>query len=399
VRCLVGIDDTDSSRGYCTTYLAYRIACDLRPDVQTLPYPRLVRLNPNIPFKTRGNAAVCLRIETEDPDFAFDRISAEISELSDVDGGANAGMVFLSDASLAPRFASLYLDALSGLVNPHRVRRFLRDLGVLSLELGNGMGLVGAASSLGFNEGYDHTYELIAYRRREFWGTRRVIDSTSVREMDEETFPHTFNNYDYQKRKVLLAPHGPDPVFAGVRGDSPQTVIGAASMLRYGEPLEGHLVYVSNQHTDAHLQKELSWKVYSSGWLDGVVEEVRTGAGGHVYLTLGTSGRRRIVAAYEPTGDLRRMARLLRPGDKIRVFGGVRRPTSLHPKVLNMEKFEVRSLGVKRTSIRRGTYISSPRANRHLTKPLIRYGHENRRKAGPVEGWLMSTPTRPLVRA
>ena len=58
MRCLAGIDDTDSSRGYCTTYLAFRIACDLSPSVRVVAYPRLVRLNPNIPFKTRGNAAV-----------------------------------------------------------------------------------------------------------------------------------------------------------------------------------------------------------------------------------------------------------------------------------------------------------------------------------------------------
>ena len=54
MRCLVGIDDTDSPKGYCTTYLAYRIAVDLAPAVEVLPYPRLVRLNPNIPFKTRA---------------------------------------------------------------------------------------------------------------------------------------------------------------------------------------------------------------------------------------------------------------------------------------------------------------------------------------------------------
>jgi len=99
MRCIVGIDDTDSSRGYCTTYLAYRIAADLRPDLAVLPYPSLVRLNPNIPFKTRGNAAVCLHLEAEDPDLAFEKICAKVSELSDVRHGANSGVVFLDDAS------------------------------------------------------------------------------------------------------------------------------------------------------------------------------------------------------------------------------------------------------------------------------------------------------------
>jgi len=399
MRCLVGIDDTDSSRGYCTTYLAYRIACDLRPEVVVLPYPRLVRLNPNIPFKTRGNAAVSLLVDTNDADTAFDLLSAKVKELSDVRGGANSGMVFLDDVSMASNFERLYLEALTGLVSPHRVRRMLRELGVRSLELGNGMGLVGAASSLGFSARFDHTFELIAYRREESWGTRRLIDSSSVRDMDARTFPRTFNNYDYQKRKVLIAPHGPDPVFAGVRGDSPRSVTDAFGMVRHEEPLQGHMVYVSNQHTDAHLRGELEWKVYSSGWLDGTVEKVRVGAGGHVYISLRAGGKTRPAAAYEPTGDLKRTAMHLRPGDKVRVFGGVRRGTSLHPAVLNLEKFELRSNAGAKRGLPLGTYISSPRANRHLTKPLIRYGREDYVSEAMIKGWFEGVLTRPLAHA
>jgi len=399
MRCLVGIDDTDSSRGSCTTHLAFRIASDLYPEIQVLPYPRLVRLNPNIPFKTRGNAAVCLQVETSDSARAFKELSVKVEAFSDVGGGANSGMVFLEDVSLASHFERLYFDALAGVVSPQRVRRFLKEQGAKTFELGNGMGLVGAASSLGFSEGFDHTFELIAYRQKEFWGSKRVIDSASVKEMDEKTFPHTFNNYDYQKRKVLIAPHGPDPVFAGVRGDSPRSVIAAFDMLEYEEPLEGHMVYVSNQHTDAHLQRELDWKVYSSGWVEGTVEGIRVGAGGHVYVTLQVGGSSRIAAAYEPTGDLRRTAKLLRPGDGIRAYGGVRRATSLHPTILNLEKFEVVSLGDRRNSIHKGTYIASPRANRHLTKPLIRYGHENYDRGRALERWRWAGPKLPRVLA
>jgi tRNA(Ile2)-agmatinylcytidine synthase len=396
MRCLAGIDDTDSSRGWCTTYLAYRIAVDLHPDVRVLPYPRLVRLNPNIPFKTRGNAAVCLEIEAPDLDVAFERICGKVEELSDVEGGANSGLVVLEDVSKARTFGPLYQRALAGVVSPHAVRRLLRSSGARSFELGNGMGLVGAASSIGFDPDFDHTYELIAYRQRKYWGTGRAVDSSTVREMDAKTFPHTFNNYDYQKRKVLIAPHGPDPVFAGVRGDSPEMVIRAFGLLGHEEPLEGHMVYLTNQHTDAHLRGELRWKVFSSGWLYGIVEAVSTGAGGHVFVTLLVDGDRRVAAAYEPTGDLRRAAKLLRPGDQIRAFGGVRKGTPLHPPILNMEKFQL----VKHREgggLPKGTFISSPRANRHLTKPLIRYDREDFTKAGEADGWLEPAPTRPLV--
>ena len=398
MHCLVGIDDTDSSRGYCTTYLAYRIATDLGPDVKVLAYPRLVRLNPNIPFKTRGNAAVCLHIEASDPEIAFERLAAKVTELSDVDGGANSGMVFLEDLSGANQFGPLYLEALTRVVSPHKVRRLLREYGTRTLELGNGMGLVGAASALGFDERFDHTYELIAYRREEFWGAKRSIDSSSVRNLDSKMFPHVFNNYDYQKRKVLIAPHGPDPVFVGVRGDSPDAVIRAFGMLTYDESIDGHLVYVSNQHTDAHLHRELDWKVYSSGWVEGSVTEVQVGAGGHVYLAIDDGGREHFAAAYEPTGDLRRTAKLLRAGDRIRAFGGVRRATSLHPKILNLEKLEIISSG-RRGALPRGTYISSPRANRHLTKPLIRYGRENSGKTAPEVDRHESVLILPRVRA
>jgi len=388
MRFLLGLDDTDSSRGFCTTYLAYRIAADLRPDVKVLPYPRLVRLNPNIPFKTRGNAAVCLSIEARDPDRAFELVSSKVVELSDVAGGANTGMVFLEDFNLLSVFRELYQEALTGLISPHRVRRMLRANGVRTLELGNGMGIVGATSSLGFDERFDHTYELISYRRAGAWGSRRIIDSSSVRKMDAATFPHTFNNYDYQKRKVLIAPHGPDPVFAGIRGDSPSTVLRALRMVEYDEELEGHMIYVSNQHTEAHLQKKLDWKVFSSGWIEGTVVDVEIGAGGHTYFTLQDTGGKRRVAAYEPTGDLRRTCRLLRPGDKVRAHGGVRRPSSRHPSILNLEKLEVIRLAGTNRVLVKGTYIASPRANRHLTKPLIRHGREVFGPAPPIDGWL-----------
>jgi tRNA(Ile2)-agmatinylcytidine synthase len=391
LQCLVGIDDTDSDRGYCTTYLAYRIATDLRDECTVLAYPRLVRLNPNIPFKTRGNAAVCLRVETENPERAFDSVCATAAEFSDEKGGANTGLVFLEDLDLVRELGPLYLNALRGVVNVHRVTRFLHQHKVRLWTQGNGMGLVGAAASLAFDERFDHTYELIAYRKRENWGTSRVVEASSVRRMDKATFPHTFNNYDYQKRKTLITPHGPDPVFAGVRGDSPKSVLSAFKMLEYKEPLDGYMVYVSNQHTEAHLVDGLDWKVYSSGWADGKVEDIDVGPGGHVYLAIRSRGAKRLCAVYEPTGDLRRVARRLREGDAVRVYGGVRKATSIHPKILNVERIDVLRLSQlgQRAGILLGSYVASPRANRHLTKPLIRYGNE---VAGlemtEVEGWL-----------
>jgi tRNA(Ile2)-agmatinylcytidine synthase len=391
LRCLVGIDDTDSARGYCTTYLAYRIATDLRDESTVLAYPRLVRLNPNIPFKTRGNAAVCLHIETKNPNQAFKRICTTAKKFSDEDGGANTGLVFLEDLDLVEELGPLYSKALRGIVNVHRVTKFLHQHNIKFWTQGNGMGLVGATSSLAFDERFDHTYELISYRKKESWGAPRDIEASSVRRMDAATFPHTFNNYDYQKRKVLIAPHGPDPVFSGVRGDSPKVVLAAYRMLVHDEPLDGHMIYVSNQHTEAHLANRLDWKVYSSGWAEGRVEGVDVGPGGHVYVTIRSGQTERLCAVYEPTGDLRRASRRLVRGDLVKVYGGVRKPTTIHPKVLNVEKIDVRALARRapKSSLVIGTYVASPRANRHLAKPLIRHGYEvPGQRFGEVKGWL-----------
>src|SRR6266567_1271700 len=57
----VGVDDTDSLRGMCTTFLATEIVRTATVEIDLIGYPRLVRLNPNIPWKTRGNGAIALR--------------------------------------------------------------------------------------------------------------------------------------------------------------------------------------------------------------------------------------------------------------------------------------------------------------------------------------------------
>ena len=57
----IGFDDTDSRNGMCTTFLAYKIVEYLKKEhTEFLDYPYLIRFNPNIPWKTRGNGAVAI---------------------------------------------------------------------------------------------------------------------------------------------------------------------------------------------------------------------------------------------------------------------------------------------------------------------------------------------------
>ena len=66
----IGFDDTDNRLGRCTTHMAFKITEHIlkTTNADFIDNPLLIRLNPNIPWKTRGNGAVCLRIRTDRQD-------------------------------------------------------------------------------------------------------------------------------------------------------------------------------------------------------------------------------------------------------------------------------------------------------------------------------------------
>jgi len=66
---------------------------------------------------------------------------------------------------------------------------------------------------------------LIAYRKLENLGTKRMVDEASIFEMDKLTQPYTFNNIDMEKGRVIhYGPRGPDPILFGIRGESAEIV-------------------------------------------------------------------------------------------------------------------------------------------------------------------------------
>ena len=80
----VGIDDTDSPKGMCTTFLCYEIVKFLeKQEIQFMDFPYLIRFNPNIPWKTRGNGAVRLTIRTKDPKKIKNKITQFVANYSD----------------------------------------------------------------------------------------------------------------------------------------------------------------------------------------------------------------------------------------------------------------------------------------------------------------------------
>ncbi len=424
---LVGIDDTDSLEGGCTTHLASLLVDRLGPlgDIDTnestdLPegwvehqLPHLVRLNPNIPYKTRGNAAISFWVPDDIADKTRELVFKFISGQARLDDeNTNPGIAFMRDYSKLSLLRNLYERAVSEYVTIEEADKVADKAGVEIYGFNNGRGVIGALAAIGANLQGDKTYELVAYRERKNHGREREIDAESVHLMNEKMFPQTFNNIDPETKQILITPKGSDPVYCGIRGETTEAVEKAWKMINPLEDIERTQVFVSNQATDAHLREKKIHQIkpYDCVIAEGLVErEPWTIEGGHVLITL-TNGDDAIdCAAYEPTGNLRKAVKELITGDRIKIYGGVGR----YKKTINIEKLEVlklkektrvtapiccnkrmssagkgkgykcrkcgRRVGVEAAveeemdrEIRVGFYEVPPRARRHLSKPLHR---------------------------
>ncbi len=409
MQLYIGIDDTDSKKRLCTTYLAAVLGERLAA-FSSVQETRLVRLNPNIPWKTRGNGAVCLKIETRDLPRAKSETLKAVEDFSDLDEeGTNPGVVFYRGVE-PERFESFYYRALREVVTTADAEELAEKNGCEIHRWKNGRGVIGALAAIGADLG-EHTFEFIAYRRPEYWGKVRRIDSDSVRAMDRATRPMTFNNVDPETSQILVAPSSPCPVLYGIRGKTPESVEQASKMIGAGEPIERTALFKTNQGTDAHLVScsIVDAKPESSVIVCGHVSAApKTLAGGHVIFSISEDGDSIDCAAYEPTGGFRKVVKKLREGDVVKVYGGVRKTRNL---TVNLEKLEVvllqkyieeknpichgcgrsmesagRGQGYRckrcRTTagskefiqvtreLKQGLYTVPPRAMRHLSKPV-----------------------------
>jgi len=339
---LIGIDDTDSPQGMCTTYLGAVLARRLIHEHMQVREARLVRLNPNVTYKTRGNAAVALDV-TGDTDRAFEISCATVEELADFAcDNTNPGVVVVEQ----PPDPGFYRQAVRDFCEIDDAVAILDALGASYRGYKNRRGLIGATAAVA-SRLPDMTYEILVYRQPVRWGTPRIVDAASLFAAQEATFPHTWDTVDEENDVVVCVPHTPDPVLYGIRGESPSWVMVARSMIDSEEP-SIEQIWITNQGTDAHLLEEktgdlregLSYKVHGT-----VARNPRTGVGGHVSFTLRDGSHDVRCMAYEPTKGFRRTVRHLVPGDSVLAIGSYKKGS------INLEKMQVCSLA-RATKIR-----------------------------------------------
>ncbi|MFW5937576.1 MAG: TiaS agmantine-binding domain-containing protein [Halanaeroarchaeum sp.] len=412
MQTVIGIDDTDSrERGMCTTYAARLVAHRIRERGHRVDELRLVRLNPAVEHKTRGNAA--LAIHTDAPeDVALAAATGVVRDHAETaDGRTNPGVVVAGD--LDESVVAFARNATTEFHDIADAERIVERMGYLSEGWGVGRGKIGALAAVGAHEAFeDWTYEYIAYREPDRWGTPREVDPDSLFAAADAAYPAAWDTVDRGEGAPVCVPNAPGPILYGIRGDDPVAVAGVAAAVD-SEPVHDRALFVTNQGTDVHVQRGSIGSLDDGGAyrLSGtVVESPETRPGGHVFFALGEGDDRLECVAFEPTKRFRDRVRDLRAGDRVTVVGEVTDGT------LKLEKFAVRDLVETTTTtptcpdcdaamksagadqgyrcrdcgtsapgkvsvpidrdLEPGWYEVPPVARRHVAKPLVRGGFD-----------------------
>lgn len=348
---ILGIDDTDSRTEMCTTYLTIEILRSSNLDL--IGYPKLVRLNPNIPLKTRGNAAISLTLGRgegaramvgrigDEAIYSFTRYEDErmdvdvisiIEKFSPKDQDTNPALLITSEQNSE----GFYWDAVREFVDYRKVLG--RTPGEFS-SINGQIGIVGANAAVSWPR-KNPTYELISYLERDKWSGEHFVDDSSSMAI-ERTFPDTFDNFDFRNNYNAIRPTTKTPVLFGVRGVDPVRLVRYEKSVK-SEPYASYVVYETNQATDDHLVARAigESKLYDSSIIRGFIGSgpvwIR---GGILEFDVQSNGEKIRAAAMEPTKEFRSLLSKLRKGDEVRVYGGITRTG-----FINVEKIEVLSV-------------------------------------------------------
>lgn len=338
---IVGLDDTDSrDKGMCTTYLATLISEELS-NYYTVTDRFLFRLNPNVPFKTRGNACLSIHIEgATDPGRVWDIAEKKIEENAVFeDTNTNPGLALYPEDEVPSELKDYTLSAVKDVLEVQDARDIADKYGIRTQGWENSRGVIGAVAAIGAQLALDdETQELLTYRDEQYWKTPREVSYESFFRADEET-TYTWDTVDHNTGSVVSIPNTDGPVVYGVRGTL-EGVLKANQYIEAGN-ISHATIFRTNQGTDMHLiDADISdfkeWRSYRT--TGTVTDAPEMKEGGHAFFELEDETGCTVCAAFEPTKRFRHKVTNLREGDVITVCGGYKNGT------LNIEKFKVETL-------------------------------------------------------
>ncbi|MBQ7978914.1 MAG: DUF1743 domain-containing protein, partial [Candidatus Methanomethylophilaceae archaeon] len=318
--------------------------------------PRLVRLNPATPWKTRGNGSLVMRFGKgigkrrfigmigdrkiycydrctsfePDPEMMKQRIIPHIEAHHEDD--ADPGLLI----SKVKPSQSFYWRGVRTIMDRKVIDEEIERIAATTFEIGCGRGLIGCTCGMAWRP-RDTTFELLSYRPSNRWGTERIFNPLTIRDV-EHGYPTTFNSWEDRMQKVAMVPATPCPVMYGLRGDDEEDLIKASKEIST-EPIERWMVFRTNQGTDDHLIKNPKELIPNQSYIlrGTVVSQPRHISGGHVFIDIETRFGTVTCGAYEPSKEFRYTIDWLIPGDEVEMVGELRD----EPRTLNIEKIHV----------------------------------------------------------
>ena len=307
----LGLDDTDHLDGGCTTHTLFQLIKELPPQY-VVSSQRLVRLYPFAKQRTRGNAAVAIEIEGEDYTDLLTFLEAWWWEkIAPLKGNLTQSKTYHRQQSPTDPGMVWFEQQPSEEVYWNSVREEISidDLPNADKSWG-GHGRIGATAAISW-PAERYTFEAISWRTKESVkaGKPREVDLLRLSELDSD--PNTFMSRDLRSKSILISPRGNCPVLFGIRARTESSAINGCKYLlesKITEPVEGFMVFQTNQATDDHL---------GSNYV-GTVNEIEIKQRGTVKIICEDES---ILMAFAESGDIKNLAQWLKRGDQIEFNG------------------------------------------------------------------------------
>jgi len=340
----IGLDDTDHPDSGCTTHSFDSLLKILSKIEGVKVLDRmLVRLWPYASRRTRGNGALSARIDllsTSKDNFMaacstwFDSLLSDISNLPEHQNSPSPALL-ISFGKAPERW---YWEAVRGQVRINHRYEEVTASGITVFCHPDKWGIIGASSAISWEPPGGHSWELIAWRKKELIGTVRIVSKDSVKEMSK-LFPDTFVNRDPTVDKGIIAPRTPCPVLYGIRGANQEAIESAHNWMQAidnNEKCDFWASHMTNQLSDDHLLGP------SFGT---VISEPQVVKGAHASLRVISEGTGETLVAFSEGGPVNRLLRQLSPGDLVSWMGLKSPDESIH-----LEKLKIVSASPRITS-------------------------------------------------
>ena len=352
----LGLDDTDSLDGGCTTQVFHQLLDSLPCEFGE---PRLTRLWPFAAQRTRGNASLSVELFCDQSiikwldEYWIKHIYPLKGEISHSEH---------SDRKQYPSDPGMTLFT----TKPDEIHYWNAVRGEATFIEGGhqwgGQGRIGAAASCAWS-GDVATWEGIAWRK----GERRVSEESLT---IVDAMEGTFLCRDPRNNRGLIAPRGPCPVMFGVRATSSDVALMATKELISGSAeTTGFRIFRTNQASGDHIQSIFQTTVETKEILNG----------GHVILN-------NKILAFSESGDINKLAQWLTEGDSIEYIG-LEFEGKIHLEGLRVTKSQnlerpVCECGTRMKSMGKGQGVRCPKCK---IKSLEKWVESDR--IPPISGW------------